>query len=384
MEPIRILHVVGRMDRGGIETMIMNIYRNIDRSLVQFDFLAHYGKENADYNEEIRSLGGKIYEMPVIKTIDGKLYYDKFFEYRRALIDFFREHGGYRVLHGHMTNTAAIYMPVAKKYGGVPCRIAHSHSTSVVKGVAGLATGLLHKLVPMVATDYFTCSLSAASWIFRKKDIESGKVTVVRNGVDTRAFSFQPDIREKYRRELGVSGLVIGNVARFQYFKNQAFLVDMMPELLKIHPDATLILVGDGPDRADVEAKAKAAGVYESIRFLGLRSDISALEQAFDVFALPSHFEGQPVTLIEAQCAGLPCVVSAEAVSAESDVTGGMSFVSLNESPAEWAKKIAEAAQRPRADGSEAVRAAGYNCADTAKFLQEFYLMRNTECGMRD
>ena len=115
-EPIRILNVVGRMDRGGIETLIMNIYRHIDRDKIQFDFLAHYGKENADYNEEIRALGGRIYEMPVIKSTE-KTYYGKFFEYRRALKKFFREHPEYHIVHGHMTNTAAIYMPIAKKYG---------------------------------------------------------------------------------------------------------------------------------------------------------------------------------------------------------------------------------------------------------------------------
>ena len=149
MEPVRVLHVVGRMDRGGIETMIMNVYRHIDREKLQFDFLAHYGKPDADYNDEIRALGGRIYEMPRIKSTT-KTYYGKFFEYRRALKEFFTEHQEYNILHGHMTNTASIYMPIAEKYGHVGCRIAHSHSEQSSGGFTGVISDILSRMYVFV------------------------------------------------------------------------------------------------------------------------------------------------------------------------------------------------------------------------------------------
>lgn len=370
-EPIRVLHVVGRMDRGGIETMIMNLYRNIDRSKVQFDFLAHYGRE-AVYNDEIRALGGRIYEMPALRD-ETHVYYWRVFKYIFALRRFFKEHREYDVLHGHMTNTASIYMPIARKYG-VSCRIAHSHSTKGKAGLLGVVTDILQKPIYKYATDWFACSKAAADWFFPRAAVEAGKVTIVPNAVDAKKFRFDPSTRERMRRALGVEGkLVIGCVGRFRPEKNQAFLLEVLREILKSEPEAVLMFVGDGPEEKAVKAQAEEMGLSGKARFLGMRTDIPDVLQAMDVFALPSLWEGLPVTGIEAQASGLHCVVST-GVTEEMNIIGMVEYLPLDGSLEKWAEALSKAAKAPRYDTYERLKAAGYDIHTTARWLQEFYL----------
>lgn len=370
-EPIRILHIVGRMDRGGIETMIMNIYRNIDRTKVQFDFLAHYGREAA-YNDEIRSLGGRIYEMPALKT-DEKVYYWRYFQYVRALHQFFRKHREFRVIHGHMTNTASIYMPIAKKYG-VTCRIAHSHNTHGKAGLLGKVTDLLQRSIRKHATDWFACSEAAAKWFYPENALSEGRVKIIANAVDAIKFRYDPVLRQQVRQELGLENrLVIGCVARFRPEKNQAFLVRVLAELLNSHTDASLLLAGDGPCEEAVRQLALELGVENRVLLLGMRDDVPRLMQAMDVFALPSFWEGLPVVGVEAQASGLPCVVS-DGVTREMDALGMMTFLSLDEPLSRWAEAMIQAAELPRTDTFERIRSAGYDIATTVPWLQNFYL----------
>ena len=373
MEPVRVLNVVGRMDRGGIETMIMNVYRTIDRSQLQFDFLAHYGKPDADYNEEILSLGGRIYEMPRIKSTT-KTYYTKFFEYRRALIDFFTEHQEYNILHGHMTNTAAIYMPIAEKYGHIECRISHSHNEKSSGGISGIVSDILSSRIPSLATDWFACSAAAAKWFYDDDAVASGKVTIIKNGVDTQKFRYSPEIRTAKRRELGLEdNFVVGNVARFFPQKNQKYLINALPALLDAVPEAVVCFVGEGRELGEAQELAHSLGVDEHIRFLGLRSDVEQLMQAFDVFVMPSLFEGLPLVGVEAQSAGLPCVFS-DGITREADITGNVSYLSLDDGYDAWAQRIAACKGHQRSDTSGLVADMGYDIKNTAKFLTDFYL----------
>ena len=373
MEPVRVLHVVGRMDRGGIETMIMNVYRHIDRERVQFDFLAHYGKPDADYNEEIRSLGGRIYEMPRIKSTT-KTYYHKFFEYRKALRKFFTEHQEYNVLHGHMTNTASIYMPIAEKYGHVGCRISHSHNEKSSGGFSGMLSDILSKSITRYATDWFACSAAAARWFYNEDDVNEGRVKIIANGVETGNFKYSEEVREAVRHSIGLDGkFVVGNVGRFFPQKNQEFLINAVPRLLELEPDTVVCFVGEGRDMPRAQALAEKLGVQDSVRFLGLRSDVNELMQAFDVFAMPSLHEGLPLVGVEAQTSGLPCVFS-DGITAEADITGNVSYLSLDSGVEVWAEKIASLKGFERRDMSDTVTAAGYDISTTADFLTEFYL----------
>lgn len=372
-QPIRVLQIVGRMDRGGIENFVMNIYRNIDREKVQFDFLCHYGREAA-FNDEIRDMGGRIYEMPAIRD-ETHVYYWKLFEYIRALNKFFKDHKEYKIIHGQMTNTASIYMPIAKKHG-VTTRIAHSHNSHGKVGMLGVVTDILKKPVFKYATDLFACSEAAARYFYPESYIKAGKVKIVPNAVDAGKFRFNPDKRMQMRTEFEVADkLVIGCVGRFRTEKNQAFLLGVLKEALKTEPNAVLLFAGDGPLEDDVKQKAAEMGISDKCVFLGMRSDIPDVMQAMDVLAMPSLFEGLPVTGIEAQAGGLR-VVASTGVPDEMDAIHLIDFLPLDDGEKKWAEMLISKAREERTDTYNKIKDAGYDIHTTAPWLQDFYLKR--------
>ena len=377
-EPIRVLNIVGLMSPGGIETLIMNIYRNMDRTKVQFDFLTHKGIDGA-FDEEIRKLGGKIYKMPQIR-VGNRTYYFKFFQYILALKKFFKEHQEYRVIHGHMTNTAALYMPIARKYGNVTCCIAHSHLTQARPGFVGKLTNLLHKPLPKIATDYFACSKMAAEWIFKEEDINSGKVKIIKNGVDLNKFFYDKEKRLKIRKKLGLTNkYVIGNVARFKTEKNHTFQIEVFKKFHEINPDSILMLIGEGELVPLIKEKVKRLKLEDSVIFMGLRDDVPELMQAMDLFFLPSLYEGLPVVGIEAQATGLP-VLTSTGVTSETDITGNVIFIDLNKGVDFWAKKLLDISKNfVRKNEEKIIEKQGYNIKSTAKYLQNFYLNKHNK-----
>lgn len=370
-EPIRVLQVVGRMDRGGIETMIMNLYRNIDRDIVQFDFLAHFGREAA-YNDEIRAMGGRIYEMPALRD-EKRVFFWRIFSYLRALNKFFREHKEYKVIHGHMTHTAALYMPIAKK-NGVSCRIVHSHSTHSKSGLLGVLTTFLHKFATKDATDFFACSEAAKKWFFTDEIINSGEIHLLANAVDAKRFRYNPEKRAEMRSVLRLEGkVVIGCVGRFRQEKNQGFLLGPLKAMLEKEPNVVLLFAGDGPFEDDVKTKAKEQGLQDHVVFLGMRPDVQDLMQVMDAFVLPSIWEGLPVVGIEAQASGLHCVVS-DGVSPELNALDVVERLSLSAGDDAWAEALLKAAKAERTDTYERLCAIGFDIGSTAPWLQEFYL----------
>ena len=375
-EPIRVLNVVGLMSPGGIETLIMNLYRNIDRDKVQFDFLTHKGIDGT-FDEEIKRMGGKIYKMPQIREGD-KTYYHRFFQYRRELKKFFVNHPEYHVIHGHMTNTAAIYMPIAKKYGKVSCCIAHSHLTQARPGLVGMLTDILHKPLPHIATDYFACSEMAAKWIFPEEDIKAGRVRIIKNGVDPKRFFFDQNKRAEIRREIGLEGkYVIGNVARFKTEKNHVFQIDVFERFHKKNPNSLLMLIGEGELMDSIKEKVEKLNLTNSVLFMGLRNDVPELMQAMDLFFLPSLYEGLPVVGIEAQATGLP-VITSTGVTKETDITGNVKFLSLDDSIQKWVSEIEDTMLNfNRKDMSSYIHDNGYDITETAKWIQDFYLEKH-------
>lgn len=375
-EPIRILNIVGLMSPGGIETLIMNIYRNLDREKVQFDFLTHKGIDGI-FDDEIMSLGGRIYKMPKLRE-GSKTYYWKIFEYRRELKKFFLEHKEYKIIHCHMTNLAAIYVPIAKKYGNVSCVITHSHLTQARPGLAGIVTDILHKAIPSIATDYFACSEMASCWIYPKSIINTGKVKIIKNGIDPRKFYYDETKRNALREKLGLSNkLVIGNVARFKAEKNHTFQIDVFNELLKIEPNAILMLIGEGELMPEIKQKVHNLNIENKVLFMGVRSDIPELMLCMDIFLLPSLYEGLPVVGVEAQASGLPLITST-GVTNEVDITGNVTFLDLSESPSIWARRMLDVHKTfVRHDMYEYIQKNGYDITETAKWLQEFYIKKS-------
>jgi len=363
---IRVLHIVGKMDRGGIETFLMNVYRNINREKIQFDFLTCATETPGDYDNEILDLGGRIYQVPGRRQ--GWL------GHLRKLHEFFKEHPEYSIVHAHVSSlTNVSVLRIARKYG-IHCRIVHSHNTR--EGGSAIHK-CLHRINQLTlatyATDFFACSDLAAKWMYPKKQYKEGRYCVINNGIDTKNFAFNEDSRKEKRRQLGIEGkYVIGHIGRFHRQKNHHFLIDIFAELKARDEDCVLLLIGDGELRTSIEKKVRDLGLTESVRFLGVRSDIPDLLQAMDLFLLPSFHEGLPVVLVEAQTAGLRCCVSS-AVSKEANITNLVEFVNLENSVEVWANAVLKNKNYLRKDTADVVTAKGYDITQIAEDLQKWY-----------
>ena len=365
---IRILHVIGIMNRGGAETMIMNLYRHIDRSRVQFDFVENSG-EPAAFDDEIRSLGGKIYRCP---HYNGKNH----FVYQKWWEDFFSAHRGeYRIIHGHLGSTAAIYLSIAKKHGLFT--IAHSHSSGTDHSLRSAIYSLYSYRTRFIADKLFACSEIAG----RDRYGNRSDVYVMRNAIDVDAFVYDSRVSQRVKHSLSLEGkLVIGHVGRFVKPKNHEFLLDVFREIVIRRPDALLLLVGDGELRGSIEAKADLLGIRDSVVFTGVRSDVADLLQAMDVFVFPSLYEGLPVTLVEAQATGLSCIISDQVPTESILVEDLVTVMRLQDSAEKWAEHILSRLDgAPRHSRTSELRASGYDIHDTAKWLEEFYLSKYNE-----
>ncbi|TKI83826.1 glycosyltransferase family 1 protein [Bacillus mycoides] len=361
--PLRVLHVVVNMNRGGAETLIMNLYRNIDRSKVQFDFLTC--KEGV-FDEEIVKLGGKVHRIPYVTDVGHRGYI-------KTLDTFFSSHTQYKIVHSHMDKMSGFVLRSAKK-ARVPVRIAHSHNTSSEGGAtAKIYKWYAGKSIGTCATHLLACSNAAARWLFADK---ADTAKILKNGIDCDRFLFRPEIRKQVRKELQIEqeAFVIGHVGRFAYQKNHTYLIDLFAQLTQFRPNSILLLAGEGPLRLEMEKKVKDLNMENHIRFLGIRADIERILQAFDVFVFPSIHEGLPLTLIEAQGVGLPCIIS-DAITKEVDL--GMNLVEhvpLADKMA-WIEKMKniEISNFPREIPAQVFLEKGYDIKHTAELTQDYY-----------
>lgn len=359
-KPVRVLQVVTHMERGGLETMLMNYYRHMDRSKVQFDFLVHR-QQRAAYDDEIEALGGIIHRLP--RLVPWSV------SYRRALNAFFADHPEYRIVHVHQDCLSAVILKAAKN-NGVPVRIGHSHSSSQDKDLKYPIKLLYKRLIPRFATDLFACGEKAGDWMFG-----TARYHVIKNAIDAAAYSYHAPTAQRVRSELGIEAdaWVVGHVGRFSYPKNHKFLVEIFGHLHQKEPKARLLLVGDGDLRSQTEEAVRALGLEHAVIFTGIRSDVPVLMQAMDLFLFPSLYEGVPLTMIEAQAAGLPCCIS-DRVPIECKLTESVCQISLKQTAAQWAEEIIAAADSCRGDTLEMIRNAGYDINSNAHWLQNYYL----------
>ncbi len=362
--PLRVLHVVTYMGRGGLETMIMNHYRNIDRKKVQFDFLVHRDFE-ADYDKEIYELGGRIFRLPKLVPWSPK--------YHNALNDFFKNHPEYDIVHVHQDCLSSIILKAAKK-SGITSRIAHSHNSSQTKDLKYPIKLFYRPKISKFATHLFACGKAAGDWMFCGKPYD-----IIHNAIDAQKYIYSQDTRFKMRKELGIADneLVIGHVGRFLSVKNHTFLLDVFKNISEKHP-SKLLLIGDGALRKEIESKAKSLNISKNVIFTGIRKDIAELLQAIDCFVFPSLYEGVPVSVIEAQAAGLPCYIS-DRISDECMITPFIKVISLNSSAEEWANIILSSYTEKRENALSYIVKAGYDITSNAKWLQNFYLKEAKE-----
>ncbi len=360
MTPVRVLQVVTHMERGGLESMIMNYYRHIDRERIQFDFLVHR-QDRAAFDAEIKSMGGRIYCLPRLVPWSKN--------YLSTLNRFFDEHTEYKVIHVHQDCLSSVILKVAAQHN-VPVRIAHSHNANQDRNLKYPIKLWYRRSIPQYATNLFACGKDAGDWMFNGAPYQ-----IINNAIDAAAYAYDPGKRTEMRQRLDLRNeLVVGHVGRFNPQKNHPFLLDIFASLLKKEPNAILLLVGGGEDMPKIQVKAQALGIAEHVRFLGVRSDVADLMQVMDVFVFPSMYEGLPVTMVEAQAAGLPCLIS-DKVPSECILTDGLvDILPLSAAPETWAEKILEKRKVRRTDRRTEIAAHGFDITTEAVKLQEFYI----------
>lgn len=375
MKPIRILQVLTIMNRGGAETMVMNYYRNIDRTKVQFDFLLHR-QERGAFDDEIESLGGKIHRLQSINFRNLSVY-------QKALDHFFENNPEYQIVHSHLNALSVFVLKSAKKHN-VQTRIAHSHTSlynlnlnpfskkrhSLQFAFRFFVQNIFKLKVPAYSNHYYSCGDKAGIWLFGKKNKD--KIKIINNAIDSDKFIYDPVKAAKIKEKLH-SGekLVIGHVGNFVPEKNHSFLLQVYKEIKNMKKDSVLILVGAG-ERKQFENTAIELNIENDVNFLGVRNDVPDILQAIDIFVFPSTNEGLPVTLIEAQASGLKIFASDE-ISKELDITGLINFVSLKQSPKYWAELILESTNYNRENTIDKIVEGNYDIKNNALMLQEFY-----------
>ena len=363
---IRVLHMIASLDVGGSQTLMMNIYRNIDREKIQFDFVIDHPDETY-FAPEIEALGGRVYTLPAFHGTNAG-------EIRRDWSNFFYTHPEYHVLHSHTRSYASLYLPVARKHGVKT--IIHSHSTSSGGGVKGAVKTVLQLPLRDQADVLMACSRDAGEWLFGKRACRSDRFILLPNGIDLDRFAAGAGKRAQYRKDLGLEGrYVIGHVGRFRDVKNHSFLLDVFQKVHEREPDVLLLLVGVGPLQQAMAQKAVELGVADQVIMTGNRSDVPELMAAMDVFAFPSLWEGLPMTVVEAQAAGLPCVLS-DTITREVDVSPLVEYLPLGD-PEAWASALLE--RRARRDVREEIERAGFDIRSSAQRLSELYLRLDHE-----
>ena len=360
-QPIRVLQVVTHMNRGGLETMLMNYYQHIDREKVQFDFLVHR-QERAAYDDEIESLGGIIYRLPRLVPWSPT--------YLRALDQFFASHPEYQIVHVHQDCLSSVILKAAKR-NGVPVRIAHSHNSMQDKNLKYPIKLWYRQFIPKYATDLFSCGQDAGTWMFGKHSFQ-----ILNNAIDCAAYTYRQEQRNILRSELSIPGdaFVVGHVGRFSPQKNHEFLIDIFASIQKQNDNSFLLLVGNGELRPQIESKVNSLELSRRVIFTGIRSDIADLMQAMDIFVFPSLYEGLPVTMVEAQAAGLPCYIS-DRVPNDCMLTDLVTQISLTSSPDHWSKTIL-AGKLSRPNTYSELCASGFDIQSNARWLENYYLNR--------
>lgn len=369
IKPIKVLHVVGAMNRAGTETMLMNIYQNIDRAKVTFDFIS-YSELDAHYDEEIKKLGGRVIKLSKTQSII-------------QLYQAIRKYGPYDVIHAHTLFHCGL-ANMAACMARVPVRIAHAHTT------ADDDFGFLKKayiksmrfVINKFSTNLLACSNGAGSYLFGKESLITNKYAYFPNAIDYSAYLKEPKTAvKKFKVEAGIgSSMVIGHIGRFIEVKNHSFLLNIMKSVIKRDPTIKLLLVGDGDLREQIEIEAQEESLHENIRFAGIRSDISVMLHSMDIFVFPSKYEGLGLVLLEAQASGVPCIVS-EAIQPEADMGLGLvSTLSLADGPDAWAEKVIELAGQKEKNTNKIIdsfESKGYSLPQGVSKLMNIYKSNN-------
>lgn len=362
---IRVLQVIGRMDRGGTESLLMELFRNIDRNEIMFDFMVHTEEECA-YDEEIKRLGGRIYHVP---RFTGTYI----ISYIKEWDSFFKKHNEYKIVHGHIGSSAAVYLAIAKKYGCYT--IAHSHNTNSKynKSFKSIMYRYFSYPTRYIADYFFGCSEQAGIDRYGEKICNSNNFSVLHNGIDVRKFAFNKDRREKLQISYHLDNkFIVGIAGRITEQKNPFFIIEIFHEIKKLNKNAFLLWCGDGELRTDIEKRIKDYQLENDVELVGAVSNVNDYMQVFDVFLFPSLWEGLGISLIEAQAASLPCFIS-DVIPQEGDLTNLVHRISLKKTAHDWAKIILKEKDNERINRASEIARKGYSIKDSVKLIGSLY-----------
>ncbi len=325
---IRVLHFIPGFLYGGIESLFMMWFNHIDKDQYDFELLLRTKEQNIELLDQYKEIGGTYHRLAVFSP-------KRLFTYIKSVKNFFKEHHDYDILHAHGGDPLVFYY--AKKYG-VKSIIYHSHTTSEGKADYKVIKSILRRFYDTLITHRAACSTLAANWLFGVRD----DVTLIFNSVNIHKFKFNPATRQKYQEELNVGDKkIIISVGRLTYQKNFPFIIDIFDEVQRIREDVELWIVGNGPDEDLIKEMIASKNLNDKVKLLGRRSDVPQLLHASDLFLMPSHYEGLPVSIVEAQAAGVPSILSS-VITQQVKVTDLVSYISLNESPYNWAQAVSE------------------------------------------
>lgn len=360
---IRVLQILGIVANGGVEAVIMNYYRNIDKRKIQFDFVVHNDADE-NYIKEILSMGAKVYKVTPYNQNVFKFMYE---------IYHIIKSNQYQIVHSNM-NALSGFALLPAYLAGAKIRILHNHTTdSKEEKLRSLIKRVLRPFAKLFANQYWACSKLAAEWMYGRNASTNGKITIINNAIDLEKFKFNREKRKQLRKELGLENcFVIGHVGRFVKTKNHEFLIEVFNEVLKQKENARLLLIGDGKLRLKIEEKVKNLGIEKAVIFLGNRSDVADLYNAMDVFVLPSLYEGLPVVGVEVQANGLPFICSNK-VTDEILLTDNIKLLSLRQSKTEWYDAILNAEREEFAQHKDSLLE-NFDIKNESKKLEKKYL----------
>ncbi|MDD6133101.1 MAG: glycosyltransferase [Selenomonadaceae bacterium] len=372
-KPIRILHVLNSLNRGGAETMLMNYYRKIDRSRFQFDFVVHDTNPGA-YADEVRRLGGHIYYVPKLK---GYNLFSCIFSWQKI----FREAKDDRIVQGHMPSTAGLYLLLARFNGRFAIVHAHSDDRANEDSIGRrIARKILYQLTRQVAQRFYGCSKQAGMARYGKAIVESEAFSLWHNAIDYGRFAFRPEARDSMRHRLDLSAatFVMGHVGRFTWAKNHEFLIQLFAEFHRQHSKSCLLLVGDGELRSKVEQQIRKLGISKSVIMTGAVDNVEDYMAAMDVFIFPSQYEGLSTVNIEAQINGLKCLVSTGVPEEVCIAAGQVKFMTLTDKR-EWLSELEKCMIMGRTYSTVALQNRDYDITSSVKWAEAEYqqLYRN-------
>lgn len=373
---VRVLQIVVGLNHNGIDHLVMELYRHMDRDRYQFDFIAH-GSARSPFEDEVKSMGGRVFYIP---TMTGN-----YFASQRQLKDIIID-GKYPIVHSHQDSMTGWSLHMAKQ-AGTPIRIAHAHNTNRPAGVRKGIYTIAAKSIPRNANYFLGCTGASNRFLFGEAIAGSERCEILKNAIQTDQYSFSKTVREETRKALGLNDdeLALINVGRLAYSKNHEYLLLIFKALLEKNPKSVLLLAGTGELEAELKQQAKDLGISEQVRFLGARPDVPNLLQAADIMVMPSRFEGLPLAGVEAQTAGLP-VLFADTIDPITKFSPRAKFIALDDSPEIWAEEIIGLAKLypHTSDLVDLAQQEGFDIAKQAGVLADYYDKLMVQEGLKN